>query len=410
MDRDYNVIVAGAGPAGLQCARDAAARGYDVAVLEREGEDEFPSTSNKSTGGTFPSMMASFGIPDDVVMKFTDKVVLESPNSHYTQEHPGAVLEFADFKKFLVDDAREKGAEFLFGTQVSEPLVEGGKVTGVRCAGGDKLTAHLTVDATGPGAALAQKVGVVDLERTNQAVGVEYEYEGVDLNPEEGGYADLRGAMMLRLDHGIAPGGYAWIFHTGGDTAKVGVCYIQNERYHDFDDGNTIDDYLSNWLEDDPRFENAERIGESHHRGSAHIQEPQGMSTGGFMAVGDTVPSVDPVWGEGINKCMRSGRMAAVTADTCLTAGVDVSAEAVSTYDDLWHEEVAPRVGSRLTMTRLLYLVSNDRYDRLMRDLNNADEDTLRKANNGSKRAIMKLLHLGDIPTLLRFGKQTVRG
>ena len=134
------------------------------------------------------------------------------------------------------------------------------------------------------------------------------------------------------------------------------------------------------------------------------------MSTGGFMAVGDTVPSVDPVWGEGINKCMRSGRMAAVTADTCLTAGIDVSAEAVSTYDDLWHEEVAPRVGSRLTMTRLLYLVSNDRYDRLMRDLNNADEDTLRKANNGSKRAIMKLLHLGDIPTLLRFGKQTVRG
>ncbi|MDZ7689366.1 MAG: NAD(P)/FAD-dependent oxidoreductase [Halobacteriales archaeon] len=408
MERDYDVIVAGAGPAGLQCARDVAARGYDVAVLEREDENDFPSTSNKSTGGTFPSMMASFGIPDDVVMKFTDKVVLESPNSHYTQEHPGAVLEFAEFKQFLVDDAREKGTEFVFGTQVSEPLVEDGQVTGVRCAGGDEITAYLTVDATGPGAVLAQKVGVVDLERTNQAVGVEYEYEGVDLNPE--GYANLNGAMMLRLDHGIAPGGYAWIFHTGGDTAKVGVCYIQNERYHDFDDGKTIDDYLHDWLDEDPRFENAERIGENHHRGSAHIQEPQGMSTAGFMAVGDTVPSVDPVWGEGINKCMRSGRMAAVTADKCLTAGIDVSEETVSTYDDLWHDEVAPRVGSRLTMTRLLYLVSNDRYDRLMKDLNSADDETLKKANNGSKRAIMKLLHLGDIPTLMKFGKQRMSG
>jgi digeranylgeranylglycerophospholipid reductase len=408
MERDYDVLVAGAGPAGLQCARDASKRGYDVAVLEREDEEGFPGASNKSTGGTFPSMMASFGIPDDVVMKFTDKVVLESPNYHHTQQHPGAVLEFADFKNFLVEDAREKGAEFIFGARVAEPLVEDEKVVGVRCAGGDEITAHLTVDATGPGAVLAQKVGVVELERTNQAVGVEHEYEGVNLNPE--GYADLRGAMMLRLDHDIAPGGYAWIFHTGDDTAKVGVCYIQNERYHDFDDGNTIDDYLEDWLEDDPRFEDAELIADSNHRGSAHIQEPQDLSTAGFMAVGDTVPSVDPVWGEGINKCMRSGRAAAVTADKCLTAGVDVSEEAVSTYDDLWHDEVAPRVGSRLTMTRLLYLVSNDRYDRLMRDLNSADDETLRKANNGSKRAIMKLLHLGDIPTLMKFGRQRISG
>lgn len=408
MDNDYDVLVAGAGPAGLQCARDAAARGYEVAVLEREGEDEFPSTSNKSTGGTFPSMMASFGIPNDVVMNFTDKVVLESPNSHYTQRHPGAVLEFADFKRFLVEDAREKGAEFLFGTSVSEPVVENGGVKGVRCAGGDELTAHLTVDATGPGAILAQKVGVVNLERTNQAVGVEHEYEGVDLNPD--GYADLRGAMMLRLDHDIAPGGYAWVFHTGDDTAKVGVCYIQNERYHDFDDGKTIDDYLHDWLKEDPRFEDADLIENSNHRGSAHIQKPGSMSTGGFMAVGDTVPSVDPVWGEGIHKCMKSGRAAAVTADACLTSGVDVSEEAVSTYDDLWYEDVAPRVGSRLTMAKLLYLVSNDRYDRLMEDLNRADDETLRKANEGSKRAIMKLLHLGDIKTLAKLGKQRVSG
>jgi digeranylgeranylglycerophospholipid reductase len=61
-------------------------------------------------------------------------------------------------------------------------------------------------------------------------------------------------------------------------------------------------------------------------------------------------------------------------------------------------------------MTRLLYLVSNDRYDRLMRDLNSADDETLRKANNGSKRAIMKLLHLGDIPTLMKFGRQRISG
>jgi len=406
MDVDYDVVVAGAGPAGAQCTRDAAARGYDVAVVESEGEDVFPSTSNKSTGGTFPEMMASFGVPDDVVMKFTDKVVLESPNDHFVQEYPGAVLDFADFKRFLVEDGREKGAEYIFGERATEPITEDGKVVGLRHGDGE-LRAHITVDATGPSAALARQLGVSDLERRNQAIGVEYELEGIELDRE--GYADLRGAMMLRLDQSIAPGGYSWVFHTGDDTAKVGVCYIQNEEYQKgADDDKTIDDYLQGWIDDDPRFENASRMGERHHRGSAHIQEPGRMSAAGFMAVGDTVPTVDPVWGEGIHKCMKSGRAAAVTADKCLTSGVDTSEEEISQYEDLWHNEVAPRAGSRLLMARLLYLVPNGRYDRLMQDLREADEETLRKANEGDKRAMMKLLHPGDVRTLARYWKGRV--
>lgn len=50
MSKSYDVIIAGAGPAGAQCARNLADRGYDVVVLETEAEDEFPTQSNKSTG------------------------------------------------------------------------------------------------------------------------------------------------------------------------------------------------------------------------------------------------------------------------------------------------------------------------------------------------------------------------
>ena len=408
MTEQFDVVVAGAGPAGAQCARDVAERGYDVLVLETEAEDEFPRQSNKSTGGTFPSMMASFNVPDDVVMQFTDSVVLESPNEHFVRDMAGAVLEFADFKQWLVDAGREAGARYRFDARVSGPVLEGGDIVGVEYNGGEKVYGDIMVYATGPSAPLAQELGVADLERRNQAIGVEYEFEGVNLDHPE--YADLSDAMMLRLDHELAPGGYSWIFHTGADTAKVGLCYIQNDEFRRHATADrTIDGYLDYWLDRDPRFENAERIAGKQHRGSAHIQPPDTMSTDNFVAIGDTVPTIDPLWGEGIHKCMKSGRAAAITADRCLTpATPDTSAEEMAIYDELWHDRVAPKMRTRLLMTRLLYFAPNDRYDRLMRDLNRADGDTLTRVNNGDKMAMRKMFHLSDLPMLAQFVQQHV--
>ncbi|MFC4549093.1 MULTISPECIES: digeranylgeranylglycerophospholipid reductase [Halorussus] len=406
MTEHFDAVVAGAGPAGAQCARDLARRGYDVVVLEAEDEDEFPRQSNKSTAGTFPSMMGSFGIPDDVVMHYTDDVVLESPNEHFTRKQPGAVLEFADFKRYLVKDGREKGAEYWFDARVNKPVMEDGEIVGVRYGGKQEVYGDVIIDATGPAAPLAKKLGVSDLERENQAIGIEFEMAGVDMDAD--GYADLNDAMMLRLDHDLAPGGYSWIFHTGEDTAKVGLCYIQNQAHRDYGkDGMGIDDYLQYWLDSDPRFADAERLEGKQHRGSAHIQMPTGLSTDNFMAVGDTVPTIDPLWGEGIHTCMKSGRAAAVTADRCFMASDgDTSAEKLSIYDKLWHNQVAPQMRTRLLMTQLLYLAPNERYDTLMADLNRLNENILSDANVGNLRAIGKMLHLKDAPLLARFARE----
>ncbi len=403
----FDVVIAGAGPAGGQCARDLAERNYDVLVLETEPESQFPRQSNKSTAGTFPSAMTSFAIPDEVVMNYTDKVVLESPNDHYTRTQTGAVLEFAEFKQFLVEDSREKGATYRFDSRVSAPIMEDGEIAGVRYDGDEEVYADIVIDATGPAAPLAKELGVCDLEREHQAIGVEYEYENVDVNHED--YADLRDSMMLRLDHDLAPGGYSWIFHTGEDTAKVGLCYIQNESHHQYaKDGMGIDDYLEYWLDSDPRFDDAERIeGTQAHRGSAHIQPPDSMSTDSFMAIGDTVPTIDPLWGEGIHKGMKSARAAAATVDAALTPEEPATdADTLSVYDQLWHRDVAPKHSARLMMTELLYLAPNERYDELMDDLRATESDTLEQINRGDRRAIAKLTHLSDISLLAKYAKR----
>jgi digeranylgeranylglycerophospholipid reductase len=104
---------------------------------------------------------------------------------------------------------------------------------------------------------------------------------------------------------------------------------------------------------------------------------------------------------------MKSARAAAATADAALTPDEpDTSAEQMETYDELWHDRVAPRMKSRLAMTRLLYLAPNERYDTLMRDLRTADDDTLARANNGDPVAVSRLFHLSDLPLLGRFAQQ----
>ncbi|GAB7011115.1 digeranylgeranylglycerophospholipid reductase [Halorubrum trueperi] len=398
----FDVAIAGAGPAGAQCARDVAKRGYDVVVLEAEPEADFPRQSNKSTGGTFPAMLGSFNVPDEVVMNFTEAVVLESPNDYWKRTQPGAVLDFAAFKRWLVRDGREHGATYWFDARVSRPVRdEDDEIVGVRYNGDEEVYADIVVDATGPAAALAKRVGVSALQREQQAVGIEWEMEGVEL--DVAGYADLTDAMMLRLDHDYAPGGYAWLFHTGGDRAKVGLCYIQNETYHAAAEDARIDDYLDAWQADDPRLENAERLEGRQHRGSAHVQPPGRMSAANFIAVGDTVPSIDPVWGEGIHKCLKSGRAAAVTADRCLTGAKDTSEGEMQVYDDLWHRDVAPRADVRLLMTHLLYYAPNDRYDRFIADMRRLSVDTLASANDGNPLALARLLHRNDLPLLVQF-------
>ena len=405
MSESYDVVVAGAGPAGAQCARDLAARGHDVVVLETENEAEFPRASNKSTAGTFPSTMSTFNVPDEVVMHYTDDVVIESPNDFYKYGQTGAVLEFADFKNWLVEESRADGAEYRFEARATKPLMEGDEAVGVVYNGNEEVRADIVVDATGPSAPLARKLGVTDLKREHQAVGIEYEFSGVDMDAD--GYADLTDAMMLRLDHRMAPGGYSWIFHTGEDTAKVGVCYLQNAAHTDkARDGFTIDDYLEWWLDNDPRLADAEKMEGKMHRGSAHIQMPQSLSTDNFMAVGDTVPTLDPLWGEGIDKCMRSGRAAAATADSCLThRSRDTSADQMEVYDRLWHRDVAPMMKQRLIMTELLYLSSNDRYDDLIADLNETDNDVVAGANSGNLKSLLHLLKLEDVPVLAEYAK-----
>ncbi len=417
MKERYDVVVVGAGPAGLQAAKTIGSRGYDVAVLEAEDADDHPAQSNKSTAGSFPRMMGEFNIPDEVVMKNTSKVVLEGPDEHYVQERTGSVLEYADFKQYLVDEAKERGADFFFGSRVNAPYTDEGNVSGVEYNGDEIVRSDIVIDGSGPSAPILQdeEVDIIDLERDRQAVGWEYLLEDSDLDAD--GYADLNDSMMLRLDHDIAPGGYSWIFDAGDGMAKAGICYIDTDAHREYrgEEFNIVDS-LEEWIAEDERFpevENREDIDPlERHQGSAHVQIPDQVSADSVMGVGDTVSSIDPLWGEGIDTAMKSGKYAGITALEALgREKTDTSAQMMEKYDRLWKNNVAENRWERNFMTYLMYNMDNDRYNRLIQDLDSmsdGDQDALREINQGNFKESLKLLELGDIPNILKVGKDRI--
>jgi digeranylgeranylglycerophospholipid reductase len=122
------------------------------------------------------------------------------------------------------------------------------------------------------------------------------------------------------------------------------------------------------------------------------------------------VPTVDPLWGEGIDKCMRSGRVAAATADRSLTDSErDTSAGELAVYDQLWQDRVAPKVKKRLFMTEMLYRASNDRYDALVDDLHKHSKDKLDSVNAGNLRDMLGMLKFEDVSILVKTARDWMR-
>ena len=286
---ERDVIVIGGGPAGSTVARYAALGGANVLVIDGRdpigthlqcGELVPTNDEMRRLCPDVPDMDDLFKTPDSAISRHSKKMHLVPPSGKpLIFDFDGYVLNRVAHDEFLVDLAKESGAEFLVNSRV-EKVEE----NIVRLKNGDTHSAKIIVDAGGHNGPIRRDYW------TEKSTKIPVKFVLMD--------GDFGEAVELHFGS-MAPGGYAWMFPKGSG-ANIGLG-IQRS----FSKGRSLNQYTEDFIS---KYE-----GEITFNGAGSLPMSGTIKKfvkGDYMLVGDSAGMVLPSNGAGITIAMIGGRIA----------------------------------------------------------------------------------------------------
>jgi len=295
-NRPYDVVVVGAGFAGLACARRVAERGLSVLVLERQSS---PGERVRTTGILVKEAWEEWGAPPRLVRRI-ERARIYTPSHRFAEiERKGYYFMATDTRRLmrhLVCETRRAGAEVRFGEKY-RGVAAGRSSLDVSGTG---ASCRFLVGADGALSGVAASVG---LDRNRRLLkGVEWEFEPV---------AGEDDCLHCFVDPECAPGYIGWVVPGVGAT-QVGLAVHRGDRA------------------DLPKF--VEKIDGLFGLSGRQVLERRGgvIPIGGLLRrfhrdrvllVGDAAGMVSPLTAGGIHNAYRYGRLAADALVRHLEAG-----------------------------------------------------------------------------------------
>lgn len=299
-----DVLVIGAGPAGLSTAITTSHLGLETIVIEKNSEiGEYI----KSSALTWRDVIDEWNISKKSIARWYNKFRLVS--FHSKKE---VIVPFRDyicctlnFEKFLVELSKKcvkSKTIFLMNKKVGDLNIRNGKEVEVELNDGKKIKSKIIVDASGLSAVIARKLGLVP-KHFELGVGMEYELSNAKIEDPE------RFDIFVG-EREVIPIGYGWSFPVGKDKTRIGVgtsIIIGKDKKVNIK--NSLNKFISKNSQVHSITKDSKKI--ETHSGSYPL--------GGFfdktyadnvLVVGDAAGHASPLFAEGIRYALKFGKFA----------------------------------------------------------------------------------------------------